>query len=70
MNPDEIIYGLTGEYAWIRRQVWFWQRKAMEDNGWKADPSTGWLRPVMVFKHRRPNGFDPSILWLNKESAA
>jgi hypothetical protein len=66
----EVIYGVTGEYAWVRRQTWFWNRRAMEMDGWYHDGMSGPIRPVMVFRYRRPNGTAPSILWLNKTSAA
>ena len=45
---DQVIYGLTGRFAWYRRRVWFWQRKALEADGWEKSHQEGSIRPMMV----------------------
>lgn len=62
---DAIIYGITREYAWTRRRVWFWQAWRMQ--GWKRDPASSWLLPIMIKEQRRPNGIDPFSEWAKRE---
>lgn len=56
---DSVVVGITGEYRWTRRVVWFWEVRKYEAMKWRKSQHEGVIRPTMIFEERRKNGAQP-----------